>query len=84
MFFLTESAVPYELRWEVIGDGPFDLLMVHLELSVLGRAWTEQRGAVGAPRNVSRGQDAQLSALLGVVRAELRSPGPPAVCAWGG
>ncbi len=76
MFFLTESADPYELRWEVLGDAPFDLLMVHLDLSVLGRAWTEQRGAVGALRNVSRGQDAQLSALLGVVRAELRSPGP--------
>jgi AraC family transcriptional regulator len=75
MFFLAASADPYELRWEALGTEPFEVLMLHLDLPLLRRAWTEHGGSVGTLRNVSRGQDAQLSGLLGVVRTELLARG---------
>ncbi|AYF86399.1 helix-turn-helix transcriptional regulator [Pseudomonas sp. JS3066] len=73
-FFLTTSAVPYEMRWRASGPEPFEVMHIYLGISLLERAMQEVhgRGAVRL-REISGGQDAALSRLLDQFRIELSS-----------
>jgi len=78
-FFLTNATEPYELRWTADGGQPFAVMHIHLGLPLLKRAVVELLGkdAEVALRDVSGEQDGELSALLGLLRAELVSTASP-------
>lgn len=71
-FFLTTSAVPYEMRWQVTSPEPFVVMHVYLGLLLLERATQEahQENAIRL-REVSGGRDDVLSRLLEQFRVEL-------------
>ena len=73
-FFLTTSAVPYEMRWRVTSPEPFVVMHIYLGLQLLERAIREtHEGASGSIRlrEVSGGRDEALSTLLEQFRVEL-------------
>ncbi|MCU1759794.1 helix-turn-helix domain-containing protein [Pseudomonas sp. 14P_8.1_Bac3] len=73
-FFLTTSAVPYEMRWQVTSAAPFVVMHVYLGLQLLERAIEEtDQGVPDAIRlrEVSGGRDEALSLLLEQFRLEL-------------
>ncbi|WP_342245785.1 helix-turn-helix domain-containing protein [Pseudomonas sp. OTU5201] len=73
-FFLTTSAVPYEMRWKVSGHEPFEVMHIYLGISLLERAMQEVHGAAAVSlKEISGGQDAALSQLLEQFRIELTS-----------
>lgn len=77
-FFLTTSAVPYEMRWHVTSTEPFVVMHIYLGLPLLERAIQETRKHVTGSirlREISGGRDAALSALFERFRVELQSPG---------
>lgn len=78
-FFLTNATEPYELRWVADQGEPFEVLHVHLGLSVLKRAANDVLGKDGttALRDVSGKRDNVLSSLLETLRAELVSTQAP-------
>lgn len=71
-FFLTTSAVPYEMRWQASDHEPFEVMHVYLGIPLLERAIQGVHGG-GAVRlkEISGGQDAVLSQLLEQFRIEL-------------
>ncbi|MCG8909880.1 AraC family transcriptional regulator [Pseudomonas sp. DP-17] len=74
-FFLTSSAEPYEMRWQVSGADAFEVMHLYLGIPLLEKAVQEVLGGSGAVRlrEVSGGRDEVLSLLLERVRAELMS-----------
>lgn len=77
-FFLTTSAVPYEMRWQVTSTEPFVVMHIYLGLQLLERAIQEIHQAVTGSirlREVSGGRDDVLSMLLEQFRAELITRG---------
>lgn len=74
-FFLTSSAEPYEMRWNVSGADAFEVMHIYLGIPLLEKAVREVLGGSGAVRlrEVSGGRDEVLSLLLEQVRAELTS-----------
>ncbi|MNH81282.1 Transposon Tn10 TetD protein [compost metagenome] len=77
-FFLTTSAVPYEMRWQVTSVEPFVVMHIYLGLPLLERAIQETgkhvTGSIGL-REISGGRDETLSLLFEQFRVELRSRG---------
>jgi len=75
-FFLTSSAVPYEMRWQATDAEPFVVMHLYLGLPLLECAMAET-GAGGTIqlREVSGGRDEGLSALLEQIRQELTRRG---------
>ncbi len=72
-FFLTTSAEPYEMRWNVTSEAPFVVMHIYLGIALLEKAIHETLG-VAAPvrlREVSGGRDPVLSMLLEQFRAEV-------------
>lgn len=75
-FFLTTSAVPYEMRWQVTSPEPFVVMHIYLGLELLERAIQEahQEGFIRL-REVSGGRDDVLSKWLEHFRIELTAQG---------
>ncbi|WP_350297534.1 AraC family transcriptional regulator [Pseudomonas putida] len=77
-FFLTTSAQPYEMRWNVSSADDFEVMHIYLGVPLLERAIHE---VLGGPveavrlREVSGGRDEGLSVLLEHVRLELMGCG---------
>ncbi|VVP77617.1 HTH-type transcriptional activator RhaR [Pseudomonas fluorescens] len=77
-FFLTTSAVPYEMRWHVTSTESFVVMHIYLGLPLLERAIQETRKHVTCSiclREISGGRDDALSVLFERFRVELQSPG---------
>ncbi|KPH01871.1 AraC family transcriptional regulator [Pseudomonas sp. RIT-PI-q] len=75
-FFLTTSAVPYEMRWRVTSPEPFVVMHIYLGLQLLERAIEEVHGGATDSirlREISGGRDEVLSVLLEQLRVELTS-----------
>lgn len=72
-FFLTASAEPYEMRWNVHGEEAFVVMHIYLGIALLEKAIGETLGSAGAVRlrEVSGGRDGVLSMLLEQFRMEL-------------
>ncbi|MGN8276430.1 helix-turn-helix domain-containing protein [Pseudomonas sp. SMV71] len=72
-FFLTTSAEPYEMRWNVSGEEAFVVMHIYLGIALLERAISETLGGPGAVRlrEVSGGRDGVLSMLMEQFRKEL-------------
>jgi AraC family transcriptional regulator len=78
-FFLTMSPTPYELRWQVIGAEPFEVMHVFIGLPIFSKAIKDVLGVeADAPtlREVSGERDPILTALLDQLRTELISHTP--------
>lgn len=77
-FFLTTSAQPYEMRWNVSSADDFEVMHIYLGVPLLEKALHE---VLGGPveavrlREVSGGRDEGLSVLLEHVRLELMGRG---------
>lgn len=77
-FFLTTSAQPYEMRWNVSSADDFEVMHIYLGVPLLEKALHE---VLGGPveavrlREVSGGRDEGLSVLLEQVRLELMGRG---------
>lgn len=77
-FFLTTSAQPYEMRWNVSSADDFEVMHIYLGVPLLEKAFHE---ILGGPveavrlREVSGGRDEGLSVLLEQVRLELMGRG---------
>ncbi len=77
-FFLTTSAQPYEMRWNVSSADDFEVMHIYLGVPLLEKAIHE---ILGGPveavrlREVSGGRDEGLSVLLEQVRLELMGRG---------
>lgn len=78
-FFLTASAEPYEMRWNVSGEDAFVVMHIYLGIAVLERAVYETFGRPASLRlrEVSGGHDEVLSMLLEQLRAELTNRDVP-------
>ncbi|RON52714.1 helix-turn-helix domain-containing protein [Pseudomonas frederiksbergensis] len=77
-FFLTTTAVPYEMRWRVSSPEPFVVMHIYLGLQLLERAIQENHQQVTGSirlREVSGGRDEGLSQLLEQFRIELAHRG---------
>jgi AraC family transcriptional regulator len=73
------SATPYELRWQVIGPEPFEVMHVFIGLPIFSKAIKDVLGVeADAPtlREVSGERDPILTALLDQLRTELISHTP--------
>lgn len=73
-FFLTTSAVPYEMRWHVTSAEPFVVMHIYLGLPLLERAIRETHKHVTGSiclREISGGRDDALSVLFEQFRIEL-------------
>ncbi|CCE99969.1 helix-turn-helix domain-containing protein [Sinorhizobium fredii] len=72
-FFLTRSATPYEMRWRADGDEPFQVMHLYLSVPLFERVAEEVLGKAASIglRDVSGGQDEQLSHLLALIHREL-------------
>ena len=75
-FFLTNTQMPYELRWTAAETAPFEVMHLYLGLPLLNRAAGELFGKDFniALRDVSGQRDRVLSALLEPLRTELQAP----------
>jgi len=77
-FFLTTSAQPYEMRWNVSSADDFEVMHIYLGVPLLEKAIHE---VLGGPveavrlREVSGGRDEGLSVLLEHIRLELMGRG---------
>lgn len=73
-FFLTTSPTPYELRWQVIGDQPYETCHVYISLPVFARAIQEVTGVETKAlplREISGERDSTLAAFIELLRIEL-------------
>ncbi len=79
-FFLTNSVVPYELRWQAEGPDPFEVMHLYLGLHVIDRAAREITGEGKRNlvfREVSGERDPILSVLLDRIRIEITARHAP-------
>ncbi|MND32640.1 HTH-type transcriptional regulator YesS [compost metagenome] len=77
-FFLTTSAQPYEMRWNVSSADDFEVMHIYLGVPLLEKAIHEILGGpveAARLREVSGGRDEGLSVLLEHVRLELMGRG---------
>lgn len=77
-FFLTTSAQPYEMRWNVSSADDFEVMHIYLGVPLLEKAIHEVLGGPAEAvrlREVSGGRDEGLSVLLEHVRLELMGRG---------
>jgi AraC family transcriptional regulator len=73
-FFITDSDMPYELRWRTSGGKPFEVMHVYLGLPLLERAASEVFDASQERpvlREVSGVSDPVVSTLLEALRLEM-------------
>lgn len=73
-FFLTSTSEPYEMRWQVLGDGHFEVMHLYLGLPLIEQAALDVFGERCAPvglRDVSGARDECVTFLLGQLRLEL-------------
>jgi AraC family transcriptional regulator len=78
-FFITTSRTPYELRWKVLGDEPFQSMRIFIGLPIFARAYREVFGQAmksAVLREVSGGRDPVLEPLLEQLRRELTEEHP--------
>ncbi len=79
-FFLTNSAVPYELRWKAEEPDPFEVMHLYLSLPVIDRAAREMRGEAQGRvgfKEISGQKDSILSLLLQQFRIEITARHAP-------
>jgi AraC family transcriptional regulator len=76
-FFLTRSPTPYEMRWRAISEAPFQVMHLYLSVPLFERVTHQMLGCARPPalRDISGGQDEQLSHLLALVHQELTAEG---------
>ena len=73
-FFLTNTNEPYEMRWQVQGDGRFEVMHLYLGLPLIEQAARDLRGDNCGPvsfLDVSGARDERVSFLLEQLRLEL-------------
>ena len=81
-FFLTTTPTPYEVRWRTLGADDYETMHVFIGLPVFARAARAVLGAraaaggIPALREVFGERDPVLSALLGLLRAEVTASRP--------
>lgn len=81
-FYLTSSALPYEMRWQTCGGDTFEVMHLYLAHSLVDQAARDLLGSQAEPVNfldVSGGQDELVRMLLEQLRVELmerREPSP--------
>ncbi len=81
-FYLTSSALPYEMRWQTQGCDTFEVMHLYLAHSLVDQAARDLLGSHAEPVNfldISGGQDALVRMLLEQLRLELierREPSP--------
>jgi AraC family transcriptional regulator len=76
-FFLTTGGGPYDVRWRAVSPGPFETMLVFIELPVLQRALEEvfcDEATQARLRDASAFDDEALNSLLGLLREELMRP----------
>lgn len=77
-FFLTQSTVPYEMRWRTEGETPFQVMHLYLSLPLCERAAAAVLGKAGGRitfKDVSGARDAALTHLLSLLHGELIAGG---------
>jgi AraC family transcriptional regulator len=76
-FFLTRADAPYEMRWRAKGAEPFQVMHLYLSVPLFERVAREILGCDGPPRlrDVSGGEDPQLSHFLALIHQELAAEG---------
>ncbi|MCF6371206.1 AraC family transcriptional regulator [Rhizobium halophilum] len=76
-FFLTRSPTPYEMRWRAVGEAPFQVMHLYLSVPLFERVSCDLLGYTAPPalRDISGGNDLQLSHLLALVHQELTAEG---------
>ena len=81
-FFLTTSPTPYEMRWRVLSEEPFETCHVYLGLPLFALGVQEVLGAAAEPvtlREMSGERDPAVSAFVDLLSQELlteRNPSP--------
>jgi len=72
-FFLTRSPVPYEMRWQVEGDQPFQVMHLYLSISLFEKVAQEVTGSMDSLslKDISGGRDITLSHILSLLHGEL-------------
>jgi AraC family transcriptional regulator len=76
-FFLTRTDTPYEMRWCAKGPDPFQVMHLYLSVPLFERVARDIFGC-GAPprlRDISGGEDKQLSHFLALIHQELTAEG---------
>jgi len=76
-FFLTGSDGPYDCRWRVLSDEPFEYMMVTIDMPVLQQVFEEVFGAdadSACLQDFCGFSDETLSILMRQVHRELRNP----------
>jgi len=76
-FFLTTGGAPYDCRWRVLSEEPFETMLVFIELPLLQRALEEAFGVDAAHvrlRDLSAFTDAALEGMMERLREELMRP----------
>lgn len=76
-FFLTRTDTPYEMRWRATGTDPFQVMHLYISVPLFERVARDVLGCSAPPRlrEVSGGEDKQLSQMLALVHQELVAEG---------
>lgn len=76
-FFLTTGGAPYDVRWKAVSPGPYEVMLVFIELPVIERALEEVFGtglSHARLRDGSAFDDEGLNSRLGLLREEVERP----------
>jgi AraC family transcriptional regulator len=78
-FFITDSDAPYELRWNSLDNGPFEVMHLHLGLPLMERAGAEVLGSKHRPllSEVSGARDDQLARYIALIAGEIAGQSRP-------
>jgi AraC family transcriptional regulator len=76
-FFLTRTGRPYEMRWRAVGSDPFQVMHLYMSVPLFKRVASDVLGCAAVPglRDISGGQDQQLTHFLALIHHELLSEG---------
>lgn len=73
-FFLTRSPVPYEMRWQVEGDQPFQVMHLYVSIPLFEKVTRAMLGKGGGKvtlKDVSGARDTTISHILDLLHGEL-------------
>lgn len=75
-FFLTHSATPYEMRWQVHGDEPLHVMHLYMSVALLERVSHARSGSDDLPvlREISGSRDETLSDIMKLLLAAAQRP----------
>jgi AraC family transcriptional regulator len=80
-FYLTQSEMPYELRWETSAGEPLCVMHLYLGLPIYQRAIAEVLGGEGVERfrlaDISGARDEAISGSMGMILKELTDAAEP-------